>query len=80
MTDISVDWVEEVPGPKGRSSKYDPIAEQVRSTGKVARIEATEKTMPTIATALRSRYDDLQINQRKQEDGFFVYISKKGNK
>ena len=78
--ELSVDWVEEIPDayPGTRVSKYEPVAKQVRETGKIARLEAKdEKEMSLLAQAFRNRYDDLRVAQRKREDGFFVYISPK---
>lgn len=76
MTNISVEWVEEIPDRLSRSP-YDPIADQVRQTGKIAKIETTKGTMSTLANRLRNRYKDLEVKSRTTEDGFFVFIETK---
>ena len=83
MKDISVEWVEEVPPSKrGRPSLYDPIIEEVLKTGKVARIESTEGRMNALAQSLRVKYGDepVLVNARTLEDGYFVFVSRKGKK
>ncbi len=81
MTDISVEWVEEVPTVRhARTSPYDPIVEQVVESGQVAKIETTKKSMNSVAQNLRSRFKDepVEISARTLEDGNYVFIARKG--
>ena len=73
MTDISVDWVDEVP-ERLRTSPYDEIAERVRESSKVAKITTSKGSLHTLANRLRHRYPDLGIKGRTTSDGHFVFV------
>ena len=81
MTDISVEWVEEVP-ERLRPSPYDEIAEGVRESGKVAKITTSKGSLHTLANRLRHRktFNGLGIKGRTTPDGHFVYVFTKEGK
>ena len=76
MSDISVEWLDEVP-ELYRSTPFDEVAQRVRDTGKVANISTTSKSLHTLAARLRKRFKDLKVEGRTLPDGWFVYISEK---
>lgn len=82
----TVDWVDEVPSrSQPRPTAYDGIAEEVRGSGRTAKVTSTEKEYNKLAQRLRERFTDLTVAARKIGDEFFVFISpdapeKKGKK
>lgn len=81
MAEVMFELVDEVPDSKRRrASQYDNMADQVRKTGKVARISSTQKAMSSVAQALKKRYPDLDAYTRTLDDGFFVFLAQKESK
>jgi len=78
MTDISVEWVEEVP-ERLWPSPYDELAQRVRESGKVAKLTSKEGSLHTLASRLRERYPDLEVKGRTTPDGYFVFVYVKEN-
>lgn len=79
LPNIDYEMVDEIPERMKPSSQYDPVADTVRKTGRVAKITSSEGSLHTLASRLRGRYPDLEIKARTTEDGFFVFISPKPN-
>jgi hypothetical protein len=77
LSDISYEMVDEIPDRKKPSSQYDPIADLVRKTGKVARVASSKGSLHTLASRLRGMYKDLDVKARTTEDGYFVYLAPK---
>lgn len=75
MSGINYELVDEVPERLKPSSQYDPVADAVRKTGRVAKITSSENSLHTLANRLRGRYPDLEVKARTAEDGYFVFIS-----
>jgi hypothetical protein len=80
MAEVKVEWVEGIPPRKGGThSSYDYIGEEVRGSGKTARIKARDKNhLSSLANHLRERFKDLQVATRTLEEGLYVYIGLKG--
>jgi hypothetical protein len=74
VTDISVEWVDEVPERLFRGSPYDEVAEGVRESGRVAKLPTSKGSLHTLANRLRHRYKDLGVQGRTTADGHYVYI------
>lgn len=75
-----IEWIDEVPSRRRDTeySVYDPVAEKVRETGKVARIPcATEKERNRIAGRLQTRYPDLRVATRTIDKEYFVFLAQK---
>jgi uncharacterized membrane protein YfbV (UPF0208 family) len=78
LTDINVEWVDEVP-ERFRATPFDEVAQRVRDTGNVAKITTTQTSVHTLATRLRKRFKDLDVTGRTTADGWFVFIERKGD-
>lgn len=77
LTDVVVDWVDEVP-ERVRVSPYDEVAERVRESGQIAKIKTSEGSLHTLAGRLRRRFTDLRVEGRKiPDEGYYVYMSRK---
>lgn len=78
-SEIQVDWVSEIPKQERakRPNPYDPIIEQVRATGKIAKIASTKKAASNRAQLLRQRHPDISTAVRTYGDEAFIFVSRK---
>ena len=74
MSGIDYEMVDEIPERMKPASQYDPVADMVRKTGRVAKITSSEGSLHTLANRLRTRYEDLDVKARTTGGGHFVFI------
>ena len=83
MTELSIEWLEELPA-QFRPSPFDEVAQRVVKTGQVAQIASTKNAVYTLASRLRKRFIaqklNLKVTGRATHDGWFIFIYNKEGK